>query len=333
MLYFSDFKNYYMFSFFKSKEKNKDAFTIAFYNLENLFDTSDDPNTYDDDFSSTGKLKWNKKRYFQKINRLSHVIKQLGIEKSSVPPVLVGIAEVENKKVLEDLVSSKDLQEFHYDYVHYDSLDDRGIDVGLLYNKQLFELINSERFMLYIEDEEGNQDFTRDVLLVKGKFNGELMHILVNHWPSRRQGTEASEYKRIEASELNRELISKIRLENKDAKIVVMGDFNDDPTNKSIQNLIKDDFYNPMQSLLAKGKGTLKHKEDWYLFDQIIFSKNFLETTKNKHSFKYAAIFDRDFLKVFKGKNKGKPYRTFIGPWYQGGYSDHFPVYAYLEKN
>ncbi len=322
-----------MFSYFKSKEKNRNAFTIAFYNLENLFDTVDDPKTFDDDFTSGGKLKWNKKRYFKKISKLSYVIKQLGTEKSFVPPVLVGVAEVENKKVLEDLVRSKNLQKFHYNYVHYDSLDDRGIDVGLLYNKQLFELLHSERFSLYIENEEGEQDFTRDVLLVKGNFNGELMYILVNHWPSRRQGTEESEYKRVKASELNREIIDKIRLEDEKAKIVVMGDFNDNPTNKSIQNLIKEDFYNPMQSLLSKRKGTLKHKDDWYLFDQIIFSKNFIEVKEHQHSFKYAEVFDRDFLKVFKGKNKGKPFRTFIGPWYQGGFSDHFPVYVYLKKN
>ena len=322
-----------MFSYFKSKEKNKNAFTIAFYNLENLFDTVDDPKTFDDDFTSGGKLKWSKKRYFKKISRLSHVIKQLGSKKSFVPPVLVGVAEVENKKVLEDLVNSKSLQKFHYDYVHYDSMDDRGIDVGLLYNKQLFELLNSERFSLYIENEDGEQDFTRDVLLVKGNFNGELIHVLVNHWPSRRQGTEESEYKRVKASELNREIIDKIRLEDDNAKIVVMGDFNDNPTNKSIQNLIREDFYNPMQSLISKGNGTLKHKDDWYLFVQIIFSKNFMDINENQHSFKYAEVFDLDSIKVFKGKNKGKPFRTYIGPWYQGGFSDHFPVYVYLKKN
>ncbi|PHR73163.1 MAG: endonuclease [Lutibacter sp.] len=321
-----------MFSYFKSKEKSKNAFTIAFYNLENLFDTVDDPKTFDDDFTSGGKLKWSKKRYFKKINKLSHVIKQLGTEKSFVPPVLVGVAEVENKKVLEDLVRSKNLQKFHYDYVHYDSMDDRGIDVGLLYNKQLFELLHSERFSLYIENEDGEQDFTRDVLLVKGNFNGELMYILVNHWPSRRQGTEESDYKRVKASELNREIIDKIRFEDENAKIVVMGDFNDNPNNNSIQNLIKDDFYNPMQSIVSKGKGTLKYKDDWYLFDQIIFSKNFKKAKEDQHSFKYAEVFDRDFMKVFKGKNKGKPFRTYIGPWYQGGFSDHFPVYVYLKK-
>ena len=322
-----------MFSYFKSKEKSKNAFTIAFYNLENLFDTVDDPKTFDDDFTSDGKLNWNKKRYHKKISRLSHVIKQLGTEKSFVPPVLVGVAEIENKKVLEDLVRSKNLQKFHYDYVHYDSPDDRGIDVGLLYNKQLFELLHSERFSLYIENEDGKQDFTRDVLLVKGNLNGELTHILVNHWPSRRDGAEESEYKRIKASELNREIITKIRLEDENAKIVIMGDFNDNPANKSIQNLVKEDFYNPMEQLLAKGKGTLKHKDDWHLFDQIIFSKNFMDVKENQHSFKYAEVFDRDFLKVYRGKNKGKPFRTYIWKWYQGGFSDHFAVYVYLKKN
>ncbi|MCF6279496.1 MAG: endonuclease [Flavobacteriaceae bacterium] len=316
-----------------SENKNKNIFTVAFYNLENLFDTIDDPKTFDDDFTSDGKLKWNKKRYQKKIKKLTSVMQQLGTEKSFYPPIIIGVAEIENKTVLNDLIYSKSLKSFHYDFVQYDSPDMRGIDVGFLYNKQFFELLSSEVFPLYLEDEEGNQDFTRDALLVKGNFNGELMHIIINHWPSRRKGTEESEYKRLKASELNRSIVDKIYQENKDAKIVIMGDFNDNPTNKSIQNLIKDDFFNPMQSLISKGDGTLKYGDDWFLFDQIIFSKNFMEAKENQHSFKYAEVFDRDFMKVFRGKNKGKPFRTYIGPWYQGGFSDHFPVYVYLKKN
>lgn len=322
-----------MFSYFKSKGKDKNAYTIAFYNLENLFDTVDDPTTFDDDFTQKGLFKWSKKRYFKKIKKLGSVIQQLGTDKSFYSPALIGVAEVENKTVLNDLIYSKNLKEYHYDYVHYDSKDDRGIDVGLLYNKKLFEFLSSERFPLYIENEDGEQDFTRDVLLVKGNLNGEFTHVIVNHWPSRREGVEKSEYKRIKASELNRKIIDKIREENNSAKIIIMGDFNDNPINKSMQNLVKDDFYNPMQKLLATGKGSLKHEDDWYLFDQIIFSKNFLEEKENKHSFKYAEVFDRDFLKIFRGKNRGKPFRTYIWKWYQGGFSDHFPVHVYLKKN
>lgn len=321
-----------MSNFFTTKGKNKNAFTIAFYNLENLFDTVDDPTTHDDNFTEEGKLKWRLKRYKKKIKKISSVIEQIGVERSYFPPVLVGVAEVENKDVINDLVYSKKLQNHHYDYVHYDSPDKRGIDVGLIYNKQVFELLNSEVFPLYVDDIDGERDFTRDVLLVQGNLNGEFISVIVNHWPSRRKGTEESEYKRLEASKLNRKIIKSLREVDEDAKIIIMGDFNDNPTNKSIRNLIKDDFYNPMQRLLDKGEGSLKHDDDWYLFDQIMYSKNFLKEQKGSHCFKSADVFDKEFLKVYRGKNKGKPFRTYIGKWYQGGYSDHFPVYSFLEK-
>lgn len=322
-----------MFSYFKSIEKDKNVFTIAFYNLENLFDTIDDPNTFDDDFTPKGRNKWFAKRYHKKIKKLSSVMQQIGEEKSFHPPVLIGVAEIENKTVLNDLIYSNALKEYHYDYVHYNSPDERGIDVGLLYNKQFFELLSSEIFPLYLEREDGDRDFTRDVLLVKGNLNGELIYILINHWPSRRSGEDESEVNRIKAAKLNREIIDTICLENKNAKIIVMGDFNDNPTNISIKEyLVKDDFYNPMESLFAKKNGSLKYKNDWLLFDQIIFTKNFLEVNENKHSLKYGEVFDKDFLKVYRGKNKGKPFRTYIGRWYQGGFSDHFPVYVYLKK-
>ncbi len=323
-----------MLSYFKSKGQDSKAFTIAFYNLENLFDTTDDPSILDDHFTSNGRLKWSQKKYHKKIKKLSKVIKQIGLEKSFHPPIILGIAEVENKAVLNDLIHSKDLKGIEYDYVHYNSPDERGIDVGLIYNKQFFELIDSKVFPLLIDNTEGERDLTRDVLLVKGKLNGELMHILVNHWPSRRDGAETTEYKRVKAAELNRQIINDLRAKSENPKIIIMGDFNDGPTTKSIkETLVQEDLYNPMESLYAKGNGSLKYKKDWFLFDQIIFSKNFMEEKENEHSFKYAEIFSRDFLKVFRGKNKGMPYRTFIGRWYQGGYSDHFPVLAYLKKN
>ncbi|AOW20986.1 endonuclease/exonuclease/phosphatase family protein [Urechidicola croceus] len=322
-----------MFSYFKSQGKDKNAFTVAFYNLENLFDTKDDPHTFDDDFTPGGRQKWFANRYFKKIKKLSSVISQIGTDKSFYPPAIIGVAEIENKTVLEDLIYSKNLKAFDYDFVHYNSPDMRGIDVGFLYNKSLFKPTSSMVFPLYLEGEDGERDYTRDVLWVKGCLNGEHIHILVNHWPSRRKGTEESEYKRMLASELNQEIVNVIRSNEEDPKIIIMGDFNDNPTNNSIKSLVKNDFYNPMERLLATGNGTLKHDEDWYLFDQIIFSNNFLGEKENTHSFKYAKVFDNQFLKVYRGKNKGKPFRTFIGKWYQGGFSDHFPVHVYLKKN
>ena len=177
-----------MFSYFKTKGKDKNAFSVAFYNLENLFDTKDNPDTFDDDFTPKGKLKWHEKRYKKKIKKISSVLQQIGMDKSYFPPAIIGVAEIENKSVLNDLIYSKNLRDFHYEYVHYDSPDMRGIDVGFLYNKQLFELLSSEVFPLYLEDEEGERDFTRDALLVNGNLNGENVSVIVNHWPSRRKG-------------------------------------------------------------------------------------------------------------------------------------------------
>ncbi|MCF6166955.1 endonuclease/exonuclease/phosphatase family protein [Lutibacter sp.] len=323
-----------MFSFFKSPGKIDQAYTVAFYNLENLFDTINDPKTLDDNFTPKGRKNWNHKRYRNKIRKLGNVVAQLGTDRSFYSPAIVGVVEVENQKVLEDLVTSKNLKKHQYGIVHYDSPDERGIDVALLYKKELFELLHAETFPLYLEDERGNRDYTRDILLVKGNLNGELIYILVNHWPSRRSGEDLTEEKRIKAAELATHITANIISENENAKIIIMGDFNDDPSNTSVKNyLVNNTFYNPMERLINTGNGTLSYKKTWHLFDQIIFSKNFFNNEKEKHSFKYAEVFDRYFLKEWKGKFKGNPFRTYIGKWYQGGFSDHFPVYVYLKKN
>ena len=323
-----------MFSYFKSPGKIEQAYTIAFYNLENLFDTKDYPDTLDDDFTPKGRKNWYYKRYKRKLKKLGRVMVQLGKERSFHTPAIIGVVEVENEDVLVDLVNTNNLKNENYGIVHYDSPDERGIDVALLYKKELFEVVHSETFPLYLNDENGGRDYTRDVLLVKGNLNGELVHILVNHWPSRRSGEDFTEAKRIEAAKLVTNITYKINSETDDAKIIIMGDFNDDPTSTSIKkHLVNDTFYNPMERLINTGEGTLSYKRTWHLFDQIIFSKNFISVKENKHSFKYAEVFDKHFLKEWKGKYKGNPFRTYIGKWYQGGFSDHFPVYVYLKKN
>ncbi len=319
--------------FFKSKQQ-KNIFTIGFYNVENLFDTKNDPKTADDDFTLKGRYQWSHKKYRNKIRKLSSVISQLGRERSQHKPSIVGLVEVENAKVVQDLVHAINSKNNHYDFVHYDSPDDRGIDVALLYNKKSFELLGSKTYPLLLEKENGRRDYTRDILLVKGYLNGELVHILVNHWPSRREGTERSEYKRIEAAKLATCIVEEIQSKNFDPKIILMGDFNDNPTNKSLKEyLVTEDFYNPMESLLDKETtGTLTFDKKWLLFDQIIFTRNFMSKTAGKHSFMHAEIYNKDWLKIYKGKLEGNPFRTFIGRWYQGGFSDHFPVYAYFKK-
>jgi predicted extracellular nuclease len=322
-----------MFPSIISSKQGKKITTIGFYNVENLFDTIDDPKTFDDDFTSDGKKKWTYKRYKIKVKKLGSVISQLGMNRSKYPPAIVGLVEVENAKVVADLVNSSNLKKYHYGFVHHDSPDERGIDVALLYNKRVFEFLASETFPVYLKNEEGNRDYTRDILKVSGNLHGELVHVLVNHWSSRREGAAETAHKRVTAAKTARSIIEQIKVKNSDAKIIVMGDFNDDPTSTSVKTLVSNDFINPMESILNPNKtGTLTYDGKWNLFDQILFSKNFLEKKEGKLYFKHAEVFNKEWLKIFKGKLKGSPFRTYIGPWYQGGFSDHFPVYAFLKK-
>ena len=150
-----------------------DLQTIAFYNLENLFDLEDDPNTHDNDFLPTSEKKWTPKRYKNKLRKLGFAISNIGKKETGKHPAIVGLAEVENAKAIEDLITSKHLEDINYGYVHYDSLDERGIDVALLYNKQVFELIDSKTVPIILTDEEGERDYTRDILKVSGNLHGE----------------------------------------------------------------------------------------------------------------------------------------------------------------
>ena len=315
------------------ENKTSDYFTIAFYNLENLFDTFDDQYTNDNDFLPKSEKRWTEKRYRKKIRKLGYTISQIGTKTAKKHPTIVGLAEVENKLVLEDLLHSKALKKFNYKYVHYDSPDERGIDVALIYDASVFKVKHSEVFSLDLYDEDGNKDYTRDILLVKGKLNNEKLYILVNHWPSRHSGEELTEPNRLKASNRALEIISTIKSKDKKAKIIVMGDFNDGPFDKSVKQLVNnEDLFNPMESLKSYSRGSVNHRLNWYLFDQILFSTNFFEIKSKSHSFSKANIFDSEFLKQYKGKYKGGPFRTYVGLKYKGGYSDHFPVFIHLKQ-
>ncbi|MDY7394635.1 endonuclease/exonuclease/phosphatase family protein [Aureibaculum sp. 2210JD6-5] len=309
--------------------KNHNLYTIAFYNLENLFDITNTDKVLDRDYTPTGKNKWNKKRYHRKLKLLSRVIAEIGKKETGFSPAIIGIAEVENKQVINDLLSKDDLKDKGYKIVHFDSPDERGVDVALLYRPHIFELINAESLTLLVDNFEGIRDQTRDILLVKGKLQGKLIYFFINHWPSRREDGDTN-YKRIQAAELIHRTIEKIKLESPNPNIIIMGDFNDDPTSTSIkQHLVTGDFYNPYESLFSKGFGSMTYRRQWHLFDQIILSKNLINS--GNFNIKDTHIFDPEYLKEWKGKHKGRPFRTYIGPWFQGGYSDHFPVYVMLE--
>lgn len=322
-----------VFSLFKKKKKQS-LHTVAFYNLENLFDTIDDPNTLDDDFTPQGFKKWTPKRYRNKVHKLALTISEIGSESTTRPPALVGIAEVENEMVVQDLISSGPLKDLDYGYVHYDSPDERGIDTGLLYHKEFFEVLYSEPIPLMVYNLEGERDTTRDILYVHGKLNGETVHLFVNHWPSRRDGDVATDYKRLEAAKTIKSKMAHIESEHENPNYIIMGDFNDNPDSKSIQWLLKDtNLYNPMEKMGSPVRGSANYKRSWSLFDQIIVSHNFFNYEKGTHSFAHANIFDEHALTEWKGKYKGTPYRTYAGRKYIGGYSDHFPVYIQLKYN
>lgn len=308
-------------------------FSVAFYNLENLFDTENNKFTLDKDYSPSGDLDWNQDRYLRKINNLSKVISKIGVKNAKVPPILLGVSEVENKTCLTDLINSEILLPHGYDFVHYDSPDERGIDVAFLYQKKYFELIYSDTYTLILTDDQNNRDFTRDILLISGKLFDEEVYIIINHWPSRNKGISYSNSKRVTAAKLVREIVSDLQKENENPHIIIMGDFNDEPNSNSIKNyLMFDGVFNPMLPLKQEKRGTVKYFGKWYLFDQIILSNSFIIGRSGAMKFNKADIFDAHFLQETSGKRKGAPKRTYIGKWHQGGYSDHFPVFANFNK-
>ncbi|MGY6649650.1 endonuclease/exonuclease/phosphatase family protein [Wenyingzhuangia sp. IMCC45574] len=306
-------------------------FSIAFYNTENLFDYKDDAHTLDTDYTPQGRKKWGHYRYQHKINKIAKVISKIGTDDCMFPPTLVGLAEIETKQVAIDIIHSETLRYLNYDCVHYDSPDERGIDVALLYHKDFFELLHSEPIAVQVYEPSGIKDDTRDILYVQGNLHGEFTHIFVNHWPSRRKGIDKTHLKRIALAEILTARIDLIISQDPTAKILIMGDFNDDPVSESISKyLMKENIQNPMSDLYAQKKGSLIHNGVWHLFDQILHSNSFKEATGNQ--FLKAKIYNKDFLTDWTGRNKGEPLRTYIGKFYRGGFSDHFPVFSVFKK-
>lgn len=306
--------------------------TIAFYNIENLFDLENDPFTNDDDFLPTSTKRWTIKRYTNKLRKLAKVISKIGEDSIEESPAIVGLAEVENKKVLQDLIESEGLAGKSYNFVHYDSLDERGVDVALLYKSNLFEVISSETFSVELYTETGERDYTRDILLVHGKLQQNPIYIVVNHWSSRREGEKETEHKRIAAAKVVNTIVNKIKNKDASPKIIVMGDFNDNPEDISIELLESEsNLYNPFKTVHSYNKGSLNHDFQWHMFDQILFSHNFFDISNSELRFVKADVFNPRFLTQYYGKYKGQPFRTYVGKKYKGGYSDHFPVYIQLK--
>ena len=312
--------------------------TIAFYNVENLFDSINDKNTYDGDYTPTGKKLWTNERLNTKLDHLSYAISQIGLKETEKAPAIIGLAEIENKEVLLRLIAQKHLTTTDYDIAHFNSPDKRGIDVALLYDRNRFKLTNSQKHVLLLKDSDGNRVFTRDQLCVSGFLGSDLMYFVVNHWPSRRGGEKRSRSKRVQAAKLCLKITDSIYAITPKANIVLLGDFNDDPTDSSFKKVLKTKssktykssnhfYYNPMEKMKKLGYGTLAYRDKWNIFDQLLFSNALLDSTGIK--LYKTAIFKPKYLIESKGRYKGYPKRTNLN---EVGYSDHFPVYSFLIK-
>lgn len=330
--------------FFAQEKKTYKVHTVAFYNLENLFDYQDDPFTYDNDRTPEGKDRWTQAKYQAKLANMATVLSQIGKELSASSPALIGLCEIENRRVLEDLLNQPALKDHTYGIVHYDSPDRRGIDVALLYKKNIFIPTHHSKHPLLLYDlaDGERRIYTRDQLLVKGYLDGDMVYLMVNHWPSRSGGEEKSRYKRIRAAQLSKHLIDSIFSTDPYAKIISMGDLNDDPTSASVKKVLKPKasrsqtslkgLYNPMEQLFRDGHGTLAWRDRWNLFDQMLVSKELIVPDYKSYRLYKAGIFNKRYLTHTSGRYKGYPLRSLSNGKFTGGYSDHFPVYLYLIK-
>ncbi len=321
-------------------ESPRNSFRLVFYNVENYFDTLDNPQKKDEEFTPSGPNRWGFYRYKEKQTRIAKTIIAAGQWKV---PALVGLAEIENRRVLKDLLVYSPLSEFDYQILHKSSPDWRGIDVALLYRESLFEPLDTQ--FIKVDFKKDEHSATRDILYAKGIAEGkDTLHVFVNHWPSRYGGKAETDPKRMRAARILRTKVDSIFSQKPKAKVIITGDFNDEPENKSLKKALKalkpeknnrknPALFNLMYNLSeTKEKGTYKYKYKWNTFDQFIVSgamlscqSGFCTNPENAH------VYRADFLLKPDSKYPGKkPHRTFVGPRYKDGFSDHLPVYLDL---
>ncbi len=319
-------------------QTNRRVYPIAFYNLENLYDAVKDSSINDDEFTPKGANTWTEAKYQQKIKNMARAIRAIGSPSSNLGPIALGVAEIENRRVLEDLTRDPQLRELGLKIIHHDSPDRRGVDVGFLYNPEFFTPYRDQAYSFHLPENPGFK--TRDQLLISGTIAGDTVHIIVNHWPSR-YGNKSSGLREFAAG-ITKGICDSLYRENPEAKIIIMGDLNDDPKDKSVKDVLQakknpqdvptQGLFNTMWKFYDKGIGSLGYQGQWNLFDQIIISRPLLDNKNKGLRFVKAEIFNRDFLVQQEGRNKGYPHRTFSGGVFINGYSDHFPTLIYLVK-
>ena len=325
-------------------QKKYSVYGVGFYNLENLFDTCHDEGKNDYQFLANGSYRWNSLKYKHKLHNLARVLSDMGTDVlPNIGCAVIGVSEIENSRALDDLVAEEPLRARNIKYVHIEGHDKRGVDCAMLYNPALFK-VTGQKLLPYIPAKDMPENYvTRGFLTVDGELGGEPVTVIVCHWPSRFAGSPYRE----RAAELVKDIKDSIIAERPQTKVFVMGDMNDDPTNKSMKDIlsarpeIKDvkdgDMYNPWYNLLVKqGTGTLTYQGSWNLFDQIVMTPNVLDRNGKKDystlKFWKNQIFRRDYLFQTEGKYKGNPKRTHAGGVWLDGYSDHLPVVVYLVK-
>ena len=330
-------------------------YVIGFYNLENLFDIYDDPAKNDEEYLPNGKNEWTEVKYNKKLHNMATVIKAMHDDNGRWHTIL-GISEIENRLVIEDLIYQPEIEAANYQIIHYDGPDRRGVDVALLYKPEQFSYITSESIPFNFENTQvdisltpAEQDYfrTRDILMVRGTIDGEMFAFFVTHTPSRVGGKGGDLRSRCAEIIYNR--ARELEEEFPDIKIVVMGDMNDDPFNESmavwlhgretIEEMKKEDFFNPYLRMLKDGYGTLCYQGVWSIFDQELVNYNLAKApdgglriipiVKGKY---YGRVFKKPFMTTQKGQYKGYPFRTFSNGAFINGYSDHYPTYIIVSK-
>jgi len=323
---------------FAQQNRKYQVFGVMFYNLENLFDTINNNGKYDLEFSPQGKNKWDGYKYKTKLHNLAYAISQMTGRQTPKGPAIIGVSEIENRSVLEDLVKTEPLKERGLKIIHHDSPDRRGVDVGMLYDPRMFRPINVTNHTLKLNYP------TRDQMCVVGLLGGQRVGVIINHWPSRRGGEERSRPNREAAAELTKHIADSLLQIDPNMGVIIMGDLNDDPQNtscalvlgaqKNMQDVQPGGFFNPFWKMLDSGIGSYCYRGGWNLFDQIIVNYNLLKAGGSKLKFLRSEVLNKEFLKQQEGQYAGYPWRTFSGGAWTGGYSDHFPteIFLYVEN-